>query len=98
MLSASSAQVSAQLTARLCELQKAESNHVFGYLRGTGMAEPINLRSVRKRARRRADETRADANRRLHGRPKHVRQLADAQRAKADRDLDGHRIEPGDDR
>jgi F0F1-type ATP synthase membrane subunit b/b' len=62
------------------------------------MADPINLRSARKRARRRKDATRADANRRLHGQPKHARQLADAQRAKADRDLDGHRIEPGDGR
>ena len=62
------------------------------------MAEPINLRSARKRARRRADEARADANRHLHGQAKHMRQLAEAQRAKADRDLDGHRIEPGDGR
>jgi F0F1-type ATP synthase membrane subunit b/b' len=62
------------------------------------MAEPINLRSARKRAKRRADEARADANRRLHGQPKQMRQLAEAEQAKADRDLDGHRIEPGDGR
>lgn len=62
------------------------------------MAELINLRSARKRARRQEDEARADANRRLHGQPKHVRQLADAERAKAHRDLEGHRIEPGDGR
>jgi F0F1-type ATP synthase membrane subunit b/b' len=62
------------------------------------MAELINLRNARKRAKRRADEARADANRCLHGQSKHARNLADAERAKADRDLEGHRIEPGDGR
>jgi hypothetical protein len=60
------------------------------------MAELVNLRTVRKRARRERDEARADANRIAHGQPKTVRQLADAQRTKAERDLDGHRIDPGD--
>ena len=57
------------------------------------MSELINLRTARKRAQRQEDEARAEANRRLHGQPKHVRRLAEAQRAKADRDLEEHRIE-----
>lgn len=60
------------------------------------MAELVNLRTVRKRARRERDEARAGANRIAHGQPKAVRQLAEAQRTKVERDLDGHRIEPGD--
>ncbi len=62
------------------------------------MAELINLRNARKRAMRRADQARAEANRRLHGQSKQERQLADAQRAKTDRELEGHRIKPGDGR
>jgi len=62
------------------------------------MAELINFRIVRKRAKRFADEAHAEANRRLHGLPKQARRLADAERAKADRNLEGHRIEPGDGR
>jgi hypothetical protein len=62
------------------------------------MAELINLRTARKRAQRQEDEARADANRRSHGQPKHARRLREAQRAKADRDLEGHRIERGDGR
>ena len=62
------------------------------------MAELINLRSARKQAKRRADEVRAEANRRRHGQSKQARQLGDAQRVKAERDLEGHRIEPGDGR
>ena len=62
------------------------------------MAELVNLRMARKQAKRRRDDRRADANRLAHGQPKLVRKLADAQRAKASRDLDRHRIEPGDER
>ena len=62
------------------------------------MAELINLRNARKRARRQADEARAEANRHLHGQSKQTRRLADAQRAKTERALDGHQIEPGDGR
>ena len=59
-------------------------------------AELVNLRTVRKRAKRRQDEQRADANRLLHGQSKHVRKLDQAQQAKAGRDLDQHRIDTGD--
>ncbi len=57
------------------------------------MAELINLRSARKRARREQDAQRADANRLAHGQPKHVRALEAEKQAKAKRDLDRHRID-----
>lgn len=62
------------------------------------MAELVNLRTARKQAKRRQSEQRADANRLAHGQPKHVRKLKAAQQAKADLELDRHRIEPGDGR
>jgi len=62
------------------------------------MAELINLRTVRKRAQRQKDEQRASANRLVHGEPKRVRQLEDDKQAKANRDLEAHRIERGDGR
>ena len=62
------------------------------------MAELVNLRTARKRAKRRADDQRADANRLAHGRPNHQRKLEDAQQNKASRDLDRHRIDIGDGR
>jgi len=60
------------------------------------MAEVINLRTVRKRAKRQQDEKRAHANRLAFGESKHLRELDDAQREKADRDFDQCRIEIGD--
>ncbi len=62
------------------------------------MAELVNLRTVRKQAKRKQDEARANANRLAHGQPKAVRKQAAAQEAKANRDLDGHRIDKGDGR
>jgi len=62
------------------------------------MPELINLRTARKRAKRKQDDERANANRLAHGQPKQMRKLEAAQQAKADRDLDRHRIEPGDGR
>jgi len=62
------------------------------------MAELVNLRMARKRAKRRRDDSRADSNRLAHGQPKHLRKLEGAQQTKASHDLDRHRIEPGDDR
>jgi hypothetical protein len=62
------------------------------------MAEPVNLRTARKRAKQRQDDTRAEANRLMHGRPKHLGKLDDARERKAGRDLDQHRIEKGDGR
>ena len=62
------------------------------------MAEVVNLWTTRKRAKRQQDQVRAAANRLAHGRPKFERALDEARLAKARRDLDRHRIEPGDGR
>jgi hypothetical protein len=62
------------------------------------MAELVNLRTARKRAKREQDDRRANAQRLAHGQPKRLRKLAAAQQAKASGDLDRHRIEPGDGR
>jgi hypothetical protein len=62
------------------------------------MAELVNLRAARKRAKKRQDDLRADANCLAHGQPKHRRKLEAAQQAKASRDLDRHRIDKGDGR
>lgn len=62
------------------------------------MAELINLRAVRKRAKRQQADERANASRAVHGQPKHVRTLDKTRRAKADRDLDHHLIDKGDSR
>jgi hypothetical protein len=62
------------------------------------MAELVNLRNARKRAKRRQDDQRADTNRLAHGQPKDRRKLDAAQQAKTSRDLDLHRIDKGDGR
>ena len=62
------------------------------------MAELVNLRTARKRAKQRQDDLRANANRLAHGQPKQRRKLDAAQQAKASRDLDQHRIDKGDGR
>jgi hypothetical protein len=59
------------------------------------MAELVNLRTARKRAKRQQDERHAEANRLAHGGPKYLRKLDAARRKKAVRDLDQHRIEEG---
>jgi len=59
------------------------------------MAELINLRAARKRAKRQTKDALAQASRLAHGQPKRLRQLETARKEKADRDLDGQRIEPG---
>jgi len=62
------------------------------------MAELVNLRTARKRAKQRQADLQADANRLAYGQPKHRRKLDAAQQAKASRDLDRHRIDKGDGR
>ena len=62
------------------------------------MAELVNLRTARKRAKKRQDDLRAASNRLAHGQPKHRGKLEAAQQAKASRDLDWHRIDKGDGR
>jgi hypothetical protein len=61
------------------------------------MGDIVNLRRVRKQAKRQLDERGAAANRLLHGRPKAQRLRETTLDDKAQRNLDGHRIETGDD-
>ena len=56
------------------------------------MAELINLRTARKRAKRRDEGIRAAGDRLAHGQPKSQRKHDAAQREKATRDLERHRI------
>lgn len=65
----------------------------IGIRRGRTMAELVNLRTIRKRAKRREDTARASANRLFYGQSKHTSDLATAQRRKASRDLHGRRLE-----
>jgi uncharacterized protein DUF4169 len=60
------------------------------------MAEIINLRNARKRARRQLSERRAAAARVSHGMSKADRTLAKANTDKIRRQLDEHRIETGE--
>jgi uncharacterized protein DUF4169 len=60
------------------------------------MAEVVNLRTARKRAQRQQAEKNAFDNRLAHGRPKSERKLDEFRRAKANRELDLHRITRGE--
>jgi len=60
------------------------------------MGNLVNLRTARKRAKRRQAEQEAASNRLAHGRPKAERTLAQSRNDKARRGLDQHRIETGD--
>lgn len=60
------------------------------------MGDMINLRTVRKQAKRRDASERAAANRLLHGTPKAERERAAALRDKAHNALEQHRIDPGE--
>jgi hypothetical protein len=62
------------------------------------MDEVVNLRTARKRAARAQSEAHAAEKRLLHGRSKEQRSLAKTQKAKAQRDLDQHRINRGEGR
>jgi len=55
------------------------------------MAEIVNLRRARKAKTRDEKVKAADANRTLHGTPKHLRNLAKTRSEKAARDLDAHK-------
>ena len=60
------------------------------------MAEIFNLRRARK-ARDKADkEKTAQANRVLHGTPKHLRKLSEAEKNKAEHRQAGHKLENKD--
>ncbi len=61
------------------------------------MAELFNLRQVRKQKARAEKEKKSAENRRLHGQTKAEKLIAKAERASAERHLDGHRLEkPGE--
>jgi Domain of unknown function (DUF4169) len=62
------------------------------------MAEVVNLRTARKRAKRQKDALLANTNRLAHGRPRSAQALDEARQAKADSDLEQHRTERGDGR
>ena len=57
------------------------------------MAEIFNLRRARKAKDKADKEKTAQANRVLHGTPKHLRKLSEAQKEKARHDLEGHKKE-----
>ncbi|WP_291826522.1 DUF4169 family protein [Bosea sp. (in: a-proteobacteria)] len=60
------------------------------------MAEIVNLRRARKQRARQEAEQQAQQNRIAFGRTKAERSLTQAERDKAARTLDGHRLASGD--
>jgi uncharacterized protein DUF4169 len=60
------------------------------------MGPVVNLRTARKRAKRRQAERQAAARRLAHGISKAERNLERARSDKDQRDLDQHRVERGD--
>jgi Domain of unknown function (DUF4169) len=60
------------------------------------MGDVVNLRTARKRAKRRQAEQTAAVNRLAHGRSKTERNLTQSESDKARKSLDRHRIETGD--
>ena len=62
------------------------------------MADIINLRRARKAKAKDEKGKAAEANRVKHGTPKHLRNLTEARKDKADQALSGHKLEkPGGD-
>jgi Domain of unknown function (DUF4169) len=59
------------------------------------MGQIVNLRVARKRAKRRQSEQEAAANRLALGRSKAVRNMERAKSEKAEKDLERHRINRG---
>jgi hypothetical protein len=57
------------------------------------MAEIVNLRRARKARDKAEKEKTAEANRVLHGTPKHLRKLSDAKKNKTEQRLSGHKLE-----
>jgi hypothetical protein len=57
------------------------------------MAEIVNLRHARKARDKAEKEKTAEANRVLHGTPKHLRKLSDAKKNKTEQRLSGHKLE-----
>lgn len=61
------------------------------------MGEVVNLRVARKRKARAGREDAAARNRAVHGMSRAERDASKAAKARAEKALDGHRREPGDD-
>jgi hypothetical protein len=61
------------------------------------MADVVNLRLARKQAKRRQAEREAAERRLTHGRSKAEKALQRSRSDKAERELDRHRLESGDD-
>ena len=57
------------------------------------MGEVVNLRRVRKEKTRKQAEAKADANRIAFGRSRIERELTEAEKAIAERNLAGHRLD-----
>lgn len=60
------------------------------------MTEIVNLRTARKRAKRRSDDQHAEVQRLAYGRPTYQRALDAAHRDQESRALDGHKIITGE--
>jgi hypothetical protein len=60
------------------------------------MGNLVNLRTERKRAKRRQAEQKAASNRLVHGRSKAERALEQARNDKSRKSVEQHRIETGD--
>ena len=61
------------------------------------MAEIVNLNRARKAKAKAEKGKTAEANRVLHGTPKHLRNLTEARKNKADQALSGHKLEKPED-
>jgi hypothetical protein len=61
------------------------------------MAEIVNLKRARKTRDKVEKAKTAESNRILHGTPKHLRNLTQARKDKADQALSGHKLEKGED-
>jgi hypothetical protein len=60
------------------------------------MAEIVNFNRARKAKTKAEKGKMAEANRVKHGTPKHLRNLTEARKDKADQALSGHRLEKRD--
>jgi hypothetical protein len=61
------------------------------------MGELVNINKARKQVATRRAAARAAENRLIHGRTKAEKAREEAHASKVRRDLDAHRVEPGDD-
>ena len=59
------------------------------------MAEIVNLNRARKAKAKAEKIEKAAANRALHGTPKSLRKLSDAQKTQAQQRLNGHELDSG---